>query len=239
MRSILYKLTKGDAPDIFQMNSHVKKMLESVIQANGVEKLFEIDKNIPVDIFSEEYITRLNSLKFPNTKIKLLQQLASKAIKEYRKVNKVQAIEFSERLKRIVDAYNERKDRDFNTANDVFNDISERIIDLMTNLKEEQGSFVKLGINYEEKAFFDILRSVSQKFEFEYPDDKMIELAKKIKEIVDNQTDYVDWDSRDDIKADLQVGIIVLMDKFGFPPVVIDDVFKEVLEQAENYKKYH
>lgn len=25
--------------------------------------------------------------------------------------------------------------------------------------------------------------------------------------------------------------------KFGFPPVVIDDVYKEVLEQAENYKR--
>ena len=26
--------------------------------------------------------------------------------------------------------------------------------------------------------------------------------------------------------------------EFGYPPVTIDDVYKEVLEQAENFKKY-
>lgn len=29
-----------------------------------------------------------------------------------------------------------------------------------------------MGIGYEEKAFYDILKAVSKKFEFEYPDDK-------------------------------------------------------------------
>ena len=28
------------------------------------------------------------------------------------------------------------------------------------------------------------------------------------------------------------------MDEFDSPPVTIDDVYKEVLEQAENFKKY-
>ena len=29
-----------------------------------------------------------------------------------------------------------------------------------------------------------------------------------------------------------------LLDEFDYPPVTIDDVYKEVLEQAENFKKY-
>ena len=29
-----------------------------------------------------------------------------------------------------------------------------------------------------------------------------------------------------------------MLDEFGYPPVTIDDVYKEVLEQAENFKKY-
>ena len=32
--------------------------------------------------------------------------------------------------------------------------------------------------------------------------------------------------------------LILLLDEFGYPPVTIDDVYKEVLEQAENFKKY-
>lgn len=32
--------------------------------------------------------------------------------------------------------------------------------------------------------------------------------------------------------------VILLLDEFDYPPVTIDDVYKEVLEQAENFKKY-
>ena len=43
---------------------------------------------------------------------------------------------------------------------------------------------------------------------------------------------------KDDIKAALQFDLAVVLDEYGYPPVTIDDVFKEVLEQAENFKKY-
>ena len=99
-------------------------------------------------------------------------------------------------------------------------------------------SFKGLGIDYEEKAFYDILKTVAKKFEFDYPDDKMIELSKRIKKIVDDKARYTDWSTRDDIKANLQVDLILLLDKFDYPPVTIDEVYKEVLEQAENFKKY-
>lgn len=36
----------------------------------------------------------------------------------------------------------------------------------------------------------------------------------------------------------IQVDLILLLDEFDYPPVTIDDVYKEVLEQAENFKKY-
>ena len=38
-----------------------------------------------------------------------------------------------------------------------------------------------MGIDYEEKAFYDILKAVAKKYEFEYSDEKMIELSKRIK----------------------------------------------------------
>ena len=56
--------------------------------------------------------------------------------------------------------------------------------------------------------------------------------------IVDDKSRYTDWSTRDDIKANLQVDLILLLDEFDYPPVTIDDVYKEVLEQAENFKKY-
>ena len=87
--------------------------------------------------------------------------------------------------------------------------------------------------------FYDILKAVSKKYEFEYPNDKMIELSKRIKAIVDDKARYTDWSTREDIKANLQVDLILLMDEFDYPPVTLDEVYKEVLEQAENFKKYN
>lgn len=40
------------------------------------------------------------------------------------------------------------------------------------------------------------------------------------------------------IEKDFWVCYILLLDEFDYPPVTIDDVYKEVLEQAGNFKKY-
>lgn len=237
VRSILFKLTKGDAPDITQMNARVREMLEGAIQSDGIEELFETGKHISVDIFSDEYMDKINAIQLPNTKIKILQRLLSQAIDEFRKVNKIMGVEFADRLKRVIDDYNNRR-RDEAYANEVLDDVAEQLAQLLEELKNEKNSFKEMGIDYEEKAFYDILKAVAKKYEFEYPDDKMIELSKRIKAIVDDKAHYTDWSTREDIKANLQVDLILLLDEFDYPPVTLDDVYKEVLEQAENFKKY-
>lgn len=237
VRSILFKLTKGETPDISQMNARVREMLEGAIQSDGIEELFESGKHISVDIFSDEYMDKINAIQLPNTKIKILQRLLSQAIDEFRKVNKIMGVEFADRLKRVVDEYNNRR-RDEAYANEVLDDVAEQLAQLLQELKKEKNSFKAMGIDYEEKAFYDILKAVARKYEFEYPEDKMIELSKRIKLIVDDKARYTDWSTREDIKANLQVDLILLLDEFGYPPVTLDDVYKEVLEQAENFKKY-
>ena len=237
VRSVLFKLTKGDAPDTSQMNAKVRKLLDEAIQSDGIEELFETGKHIDVDIFSDEYMARIEKINMPNTKIKALQRLLSYAIEEFKRVNKIKSIEFAERMKAVVETYNNRR-RDEAFANEVLDDVANQLADLIHELKAERNSFNSLGIDYEEKAFYDILLAVSKKYEFEYPTDKMIELSKEIRIVVDDKAKYTDWSTREDIKANLQVDLIILLDKYGYPPVTIDDVYKEVLEQAENFKKY-
>lgn len=237
VRSILFKLTKGDAPDTAQMNMKVRKLLDDAIQSDGIEELFETGKHIDVDIFSDEYMARIEKISLPNTKIKALQRLLSYAIEEFKRVNRIKSIEFSDRMRAVVDVYNNRR-RDEAFANEVLDDVANQLADLLHELKNERNSFENMGIDYEEKAFYDILLAVSKKYDFEYPDDKMVELSREIKVVVDDKAKYTDWATRDDIKANLQVDLILLLDKYGYPPVTIDDVYKEVLEQAENFKKY-
>ncbi|MCZ0862335.1 type I restriction endonuclease subunit R [Methanocorpusculum vombati] len=237
VRSVLFKLTKGDSPDITQMNAYVRKLLEEAIISDGIEELFETEKQISVDIFSDEYLNKIHAILLPNTKIKVLQRLLAQAITDVKKVNKIMGIEFTERLNEIVREYNNRR-RDEAYTKEVLDELVNRLTDLLADLKSEKNSFIALGIDYEEKAFYDILKAVSLKYKFEYPEDKMILLASKTKEIVDDRARYTDWATREDIKADLQVALILLLDEYGYPPVTHDEVYQEVLEQAENFKKY-
>ena len=112
------------------------------------------------------------------------------------------------------------------------------IIDLINELKTEQKSFEKLGIDYEEKAFYDILISVRDSHKFEYDDTKILELCKEIKKIVADKTKYTDCFKKADIKAELEVDLIRLLGKNGYPPEYNKEVYNEVFEQAENFKKY-
>jgi type I restriction enzyme R subunit len=237
VRSILFKLTKGDAPDITQMNARVREMIAEAIQADGVEELFETGKHIAVDIFSDEYLARIAKIPLPNTKIKILQQLLSQAIDEFSKVNKIKGIEFAERLKKVVDDYNNRR-KDEKYANEVLDDVADQLAKLLEELKAEKNSFVGMGIDFEEKAFYDILKAVAAKYDFPYPHEKLIVLSREVKKIVDDKARYTDWSQREDIKAELKVDLILILAEHGYPPVPRDEVFKEIFEQAENFKKY-
>ncbi len=239
VRSIVFKLTKGIAPDTAQMNNKVRNMIQEAIESEGIEEIFKLGETgeKEVDIFSEDYLAKLDKIKLPNTKIKLLQKLLAKAIEDVQKINKIMGIDFTKRLQFIVDKYNERKESDVLNSI-VLEDFTDEIIDLYFALKKEKDSFKDLGIDIEEKAFYDILKALAIKYDFIYPEDKLIILAQKVKEVVDDKAKYTDWSKRDDIKAELKVGLIILLADNGYPPVDRDEVYKEIFEQAENFKKY-
>ena len=239
VRSIVFKLTKGDAPDTAQMNNKVRQMIAEALKADGVEEIFRMgeDAASAVDIFDDDYLAKIEKIKLPNTKIKLLQQLLAKAIADFKKTNKAKGMDFSQQFKSLVDRYNERKEDDVLVSN-VLEDFTGEIIDLLQALKIEKESFADLGINFEEKAFYDILLSLAVKYDFTYPEDKLIELSKAVKAIVDEKAKYTDWSQRDDIKAELKVDLILVLAKHGYPPVDRDEVYKEIFEQAENFKRY-
>jgi len=239
VRSIVFKLTKGNAPDTAQMNARVREMIKEALQSDGVEEIFKMgeDKGKAIDLFDEDYLAKIEKIKLPNTKIKLLQQLLAKAIDDFKKINKIKGIDFAEKFSALVERYNERKEQDV-LVSEVLEDFTDEIIDLFHALKKEKESFADLGIDFEEKAFYDILKALAHKYDFEYPEDKLLHLAKAVKKVVDDKAKYTDWSRRDDIKAELKVDLIILLAKNGYPPVDRDEVYKEIFEQAENFKKY-
>lgn len=126
-------------------------------------------------------------------------------------------------------------------ANDVIDDVVGEMVRLMEDVASERTAGNSIGLSFEEKAFFDILQSVAIKYEFveKFPDEKLTELAKQIKTMVEEQSDVSDWLNRPDLRATLKMNIIVLLARAGYPPKIRDEVFKEILEQAECFKQHN
>lgn len=238
IRSIIFKLSKGNAPDTAQMNAKVREMIKNALESDGIEEICKLDDETETkqDLFAEDYLAKIAKIKLPNTKIKLLLQLLSKVIGDFKKVNKIQGVDFSKKFQALVNRYNQRNEDDV-LRSEVLEDFTDEIINLYHELKKEKDSFADMGIDFEEKAFYDILKSLMIKYDFKYPKTKLISLARKVKVVVDDKARYTDWSKRDDIKAELKVGLILLLAENGYPPVDRDEVFKEIFEQAENFKK--
>jgi type I restriction enzyme R subunit len=238
VRSIVFKLTKGNAPDTAQMNAKVREMIKEALQSEGVEEIFKLgdEAETEQDIFDEDYLAKIDKIKLPNTKIKLLQQLLAKVIAEIKKVNRVKGIDFTKKMQALVERYNDRDANDI-LRSEVYEEMASALTDLIWEVHKEFSAGDALGIDFEEKAFYDILKELCIKYDFKYPDDKMIDLAKAVKDLVDGQAKFPDWNKRDDIKSALKVGLILLLDEYGYPPVERDEVYVEIFEQAENFKK--
>lgn len=238
VRSIIFKLTKGDTPDVVQMNNRVREMIEEALRSDGVEEILKIgeDAKSEQDLFDGAYLAKINRIKLPNTKIKLLQKLLTKAIGQLRTVNRLKGIDFSRRMQQLVEQYNNRSANDI-LRSEVYEEMAEQLTNLIWDVHKEFTAGEELGIDFEEKAFYDILKELCVKYDFTYPDDKMILLSKKVKELVDSQSRYPDWNKREDIKSALKVGLILLLDEYNYPPVERDEVYVEIFEQAENFKK--
>ena len=169
-------------------------------------------------------------------------KLLKRAIKEFGKTNRLKAIEFSKKLKNVIDRYNSRNTISDveDIIDDVVNNLSEELEKIFTDLKQEKQSFENLGITFEEKAFYDILIAVAEKYGFkeQLAEDTYIFLAKGIQKLVGNKSKYTDWTNRQDVKDELYADVAKLLKKNGYPPKTIDVAYDEIMKQVENYKQY-
>ena len=232
IRSILFKITNENSPDITQMNKKVSELINNAISFNNVDELFSDKKNSQIEnIFSDNHLEKINKIKLPNTKLNLLKVLVSKKITQYKRVNTVKSHEFSEKFNKLMEKYNDRREQNI-LVGSVIKDFSNEIIKLYEEMKNDQNSGKSLGADLIEKSFFDILKSLTIKYDFDYPDNKILELSKKIKTIIQEMTKYPDWNIRENIKSEIKVKLILLLAKYKFPPVTHDEAFNNIIDQT-------
>lgn len=232
------------------MNRAVENMVTEALQCTGIETVLNAEGE--EELFSEKFTEEIEKVKLPYTKFQLLVKSLKKAIREYSKTNQLKAQRFDERLQKVIDDYNTRDKLIFanevasktvqaiqNVVNQKLNKLTDEVLDLFRRLRKDREEFKRLGITFEEKAFYDILVDQRDAHGFEYSDEKCLELSRKIKALIDDSAVYADWLNNDNLKADLQSELTILLYRGGYPPEWDEEVFNKVMEQVRNFKTYN
>lgn len=246
--------TSGDKHDTESMNRAVEKMVAEALKCNSVVDI--LDTDVEENIFSPEFVAQLDCIKLPATKLEVLVKLLRRSIKEYKNTNKIAAEKYEELLKKTLEEYHNRRatlspEEATQAQNEAITEIiknaTQQALDILAGLGEDKESFRKLGLTFEEKAFYDILMHLRNKYNFEYGEDKKVgnliindkckALAQKIKELIDVQSSFTDWLNNSNVRAELNQKIFFCLVKAGYPPQYNDEVFEQVMEQVENFKK--
>lgn len=246
--SYVIKMTATEH-DTESMNKHVEQMVKEAIMASGVERV--LDEGQEENIFGDTFVQELEDVKMPYTKFQLLCKLVARAIKAYSRTNKLQSEKFQAMLEKTIDEYNTRDKLTFTNevtegvvtgvvsiVEDKVNALSDQLLQILNDLKVDSEKFKELGITFEEKAFYDVLTEVRDTHHFEYADERCIELAKKIKLLIDDTAVYADWLNNTNLRNKLASQLTYLIYKEGYPPEWDEEVFEKVLEQVENYKSH-
>lgn len=248
------KMSGTSEVDTDTMNRAVSKMVEEALRYNQVESVLESGEE--EDIFSPEYFEKLSDVKMPATKLELLIKMLRKQIKEFSKVNQLAAKTFQEMLEKTIAVYHERRkhltaeeagEAQNIASNDIIRAATEQALDILRQMNENRESFRKLGLTFEEKAFYDILISLRDRYNFEYGTDKKVDgidvnekcksLAKKVKEIIDTKSSYADWLNNQNVRDQLKLDIKICLVQNGYPPQYSPEVFNKVMEQVENFEE--
>lgn len=248
------KMSGTSDVDTETMNRHVAKMVEEALKYNKVESILETGEQ--EDIFSPEYFEKLSDVKMPASKLELLIKMLRKQIKEYGKTNQMAAKKFQEMLQDTIKQYHERRktlsaeeagEAQEYTSEEIIKNATEQALRILKDMNADRESFRKIGLTFEEKAFYDILMALRDQYNFEYGENKLVDgimvndkckaLAKKIKEIIDTKSSFADWLNNQIVRDQLKFDIKVCLIKNGYPPQYSPEVFRKVMEQVENFEE--
>lgn len=248
------KMSGTSDVDTDTMNCNVSRMVEEALKYNQVESI--LDNGEEEDIFSPEYFEKLSDIKMPATKLEILVKMMRKQIREYSKVNQLAAKTFEQMLEDTIREYHERRkhltleeagETQEQASDDIIKAVYDHALEVLRQMKESRDSFRKLGLTFEEKAFYDILLTLRDQHNFEYGSDKEVDgviindkckaLAQKVKEIIDTKSSYADWLNNQNVRNQLKLDIKICLIKNGYPPQYSPEVFRKVMEQVENFEE--
>lgn len=176
-----------------------------------------------ISILSDEFLNEVRGIKHKNVAAELLAKLLQGQIATRAARNVVQGRQFSEMLKKTLNAYHNRA-----IATQA---IIEELITLAKDLDAAAKRGEAMNLSEEELAFYDAL-AANESAVRAMGDQKLrviaAELVTKVRSSV-----TIDWTLRESARANIRVAVRRILRHFGYPPDLQDAAVQTVLLQAE------
>ena len=207
-----------------EINERIRNLLAQSVQSEGIVVLFN-DKEREFSLFDDAFLAEIRRMKEKNLAVEILKKLLQGIISDYKHTNIVQSTKFSELLSESLSAYL----KGMLSNEEVINEL----IKLAEQIKaaEQQGN--SLGLNKEEKAFYDALTQ-PEKVREAYTNEQFIALTKELTDqLRRNRT--IDWNKRESARAQMRTMVKRLLRKYNYPPEGQEQALETVMEQCNQW----
>ncbi|MEA4162720.1 type I restriction endonuclease subunit R [Mycoplasma sp. 4404] len=228
IRSFILKLrAKTPTVSIKEMNEYVSNLLADAIKGDEVKVLTQTkeDSSKVIELLSEKNIEELRVKNPPHVFVQIVKKLLERAIAESRKNNYFKSQEYSKRLRKILEKYNDR---------DAIFSPEQTIVDLVgfaSEMVRDEQTARDLGVFGREKAFYDAL--IRDKSAKELLNDETLKLiARELKSLVEEYAS-TDWAHKESTRARMRTKIKECLKKYNYPPEYQKQAVDDVIKQAE------
>ena len=218
IKNIKTKVTKKE------INDRIGELLKQSIKSEGVINLFS-DVNTEFSLFDPAFLDEISKMKEKNIAIELLKKLLKERVHLYQRTNLVQAQKFSDLLNMSLSNYL----KGLLTNEEVIKEL----LDLAKEIAASEDAADSLGLNHEEKAFYDALTKPQAVKDF-YSNDQLVQITKELTEALrKNRT--IDWQKKESARAGMRKIVKRLLKKYNYPPEEADNALDIVIKQCEQW----
>lgn len=205
-----------------EVNEQINELLKQTIKSDGVVSLFS-DKGKEFSLFDTDFLEEIRHMKEKNVSLELLKRLLNDEIRGFRKTNVVKSEEFSNRLKKSLNAY----------VNGLISneEVIEELMKMAQDIRNAAQAGDSMGLSVEELAFYDALSRPESVKDF-YENEQLIQIAKELTDTLRNSVS-IDWQRKESARAAIRRNIKRLLKKYKYPPAEIPAAIDLVLSQAE------
>ncbi len=207
-----------------EINERIGELLKQSIKSEGVINLFS-DIKEEFSLFDPAFLDEISKMKEKHIAIELLKRLLKERVHLYERTNLVQAQKFSDLINMALSNYL----KGLLTNEEVIKEL----LELAQEIAKSEKVADSLGLNAEEKAFYDALTRPQAVKDF-YTNEQLVSLTKELtEELRKNRT--IDWQKKESARAGMRSKVKRLLKKYKYPPEEEQSALETVIHQCEQW----